>query len=653
MIKDANVWRVILHNSAMNDEGNYIKDNSKLEQIILDYYKKYNVVAIGWGLDEDNSIINSFDDYRKKADAKYKENGGYKRSVLHFGDGSIKTNDLIWTRCNNTYYISKVSAKSKWQYKGDAEAKKLDTCNQITNIDWREVTDAELLQQLRNIGIPNQFIQDAFQIIKDTSRIEFSKKAYNKTFGQQFYEVKNMDDDLSKINVLLTRNKNIILQGAPGTGKTYKTAELALQVIGAIDNNVLPHSEILKLYDEYVNKGQIEFVTFHQSMDYEDFVEGLKPELITNSDDENVGINYSVKPGVFKRICDAARSNTQRNSKTENDNATNFENAWNILIEKLNDDANIEVSLLSNENKNFVLFLNKTGSGLCSKPSNSSESNYTNYYSREQLFNVYCGLKGVPTGGHDNYRKAIIQYMKDNCSLSDFQSTESSSKLNKYVLIIDEINRGNVSKIFGELISLIEKDKREPIDEDKSSDSSHPLFATLPYSKDRFSVPSNLYIIGTMNTTDRSVGSLDYALRRRFSFYTIKSDENLIKNETARKLFNAVKSFLQEKDNILEMDIDDLMVGHSYFMVDKDDEGDELEERWKYEIKPLLMEYYKDGIIQKNVSKLDSVDGDVDVNTFIGKFNCSATGNSNDQNNDEQHNSNVATTESSSQGDQK
>lgn len=650
MTKDPTVWRVILHNSAMNDEGNYIKDNSKLEQIILEYYKKYNVVAIGWGLDEDNSIINSFDDYRKKADTKYKENVGYKRSVLHFGDGSIKTNDLIWTRCNNRYYISKVSAKSKWQYKGDAEAKKHDTCNQITNIDWREVTDAELLQQLRNIGIPNQFKQNTFQIIKDTSRIEFSKKAYNKTFGQQFYEVKNMDDDLSKINALLKRNKNIILQGAPGTGKTYKTAELALQVIGAIDNNGLSHSEILKLYDEYVKKGQIEFVTFHQSMDYEDFVEGLKPEIIKNSEDENVGINYSTKPGVFKRICDVARNNILRNPKVDNDNKTNFENAWNNLIEKFNDNANIEVSLLSNEKKSFFLFLNKTGSGLCSKTSNSSESNYTNYYSRDQLFKVYCGLKGVPTGVHDNYRKAIIQYMKENCSLSEFQSTESSSKLNKYVLIIDEINRGNVSKIFGELISLIEKDKREPIGEDKSSDSSHPLFATLPYSpEDRFSVPSNLYIIGTMNTTDRSVGSLDYALRRRFAFYTIKSDENLIKNEKARKLFNAVKSFLQEKDNILEMDIDDLMVGHSYFMVDKDDE---LEERWKYEIKPLLMEYYKDGIIQKNVAKLDSVDSDVDVETFIGKFNSSATNISKDQNNADQQNSNVATTDSSSQGDQ-
>lgn len=156
------------------------------------------------------------------------------------------------------------------------------------------------------------------------------------------------------------------------------------------------------------------------------------------------------------------------------------------------------------------------------------------------------------------------------------------------MLIIDEINRGNVSKIFGELISLLEADKRVG--------REHPLSVSLPYSKENFSIPSNLYIIGTMNTTDRSVGSIDYAVRRRFAFVTLVADENKIPEGDARKLFNAVKIFLEESK--YDMDVEDLMVGHSYFM-----KSDNLQMSWQYEILPLLMEYHKDGIIKQSPLK--------------------------------------------------
>lgn len=343
-------------------------------------------------------------------------------------------------------------------------------------------------------------------------------------------------------------------------------------------------------------------------MDYEDFVEGLKPELIKDSDEVNVGINYSVKSGVFKRICDAARCNSLNDADTENSNISNFESAWNILIDKLNNEENI---CIKPGNTEFIIHMNVNGTGLVFKPTISTASDYKCLYSKDQLFKVYSGQKGVPSGAHDNYRKAVIQYMKKNCSLKEYtEPKQISEQQNNFVLIIDEINRGNVSKIFGELISLIEKDKREIVGDNGGSDFSHPLFATLPYSKERFSVPSNLYIIGTMNTTDRSVGSLDYALRRRFAFYTVKSDKSIIEKlnnnyEKALRLFTSVENFLNSKDNLLEMNIDDLMVGHSYFMVSNDDE---LEARWNYEIKPLLLEYYKDGIIQKSVSQFQSAD---------------------------------------------
>ena len=174
-----------------------------------------------------------------------------------------------------------------------------------------------------------------------------------------------------------------------------------------------------------------------------------------------------------------------------------------------------------------------------------------------------------------------------------------------YVLIIDEINRGNVSKIFGELITLLEADKRLGGD--------HPIKVTLPYSKESFGVPSNLYIIGTMNTTDRSVGNIDYAVRRRFSFVTLKADKELVKQNsipTAVELFESVESFL--KKNRIDMDFDDLMVGHSYFFA-KDE--NELTLKWQYEILPLLNEYIKDNIVNaKTISSNTSIAGF--VNTY-------------------------------------
>lgn len=162
-------------------------------------------------------------------------------------------------------------------------------------------------------------------------------------------------------------------------------------------------------------------------------------------------------------------------------------------------------------------------------------------------------------------------------------------------MIIDEINRGNISKILGELITLLEADKREGGD--------HPLTVRLPYSKEDFRVPGNLYIIGTMNTTDRSVGSLDYALRRRFAFVTIEASEEVLREyykrhpnddvkDEACKRFDKVREFLEGCK--LEMDVNDLMVGHSFFMANS---MDEFERKWKYEVLPLLDEYYKDGII--------------------------------------------------------
>ena len=433
-------------------------------------------------------------------------------------------------------------------------------------------------------------IQRYLEFLHDKNRTSIQED--NKTMG---------NNELKEYTELLRMKKNIILQGAPGTGKTYTTAALALSLI---DENIsyFNHDVIMEKYQEYVEKGQIAFVTFHQSMDYEDFVEGLKPQFVENSDGNTAGIAYRIEDGIFKRLCKKAIEDSALVSMQDN-----FESVWGKLVDELDEKDFIEIPLLSGKNT-FRIELNEYGTGLATRTYEGDSfqkdrwiSGKSKFFSKEQLYNVYRGLPGTPARGHDNYRKAIIRYCKENLGLIEYALplNNTQSNTNPFILIIDEINRGNVSKIFGELITLLESDKR--------IGSMHPINVRLPYSKKLFSVPPNIYLIGTMNTTDRSVGTIDYAVRRRFAFITLKSEELLIERfydnapagidtalkDRALELFNTVKTFI--KENKIEQDFDDLMPGHSYFMAKSDTE---LKQKFTYEVLPLLHEYHKDGLLK-------------------------------------------------------
>lgn len=400
--------------------------------------------------------------------------------------------------------------------------------------------------------------------------------AINTIFHVDEEETEMIPEKIVEYGSIINSKKNVILQGAPGTGKTYSTAALALYVIGQKEPDAIlglnfnDHSEVMKRYELYRSKNQIAFCTFHQSMDYEDFVEGLRPEIANNS----TSVTYEVKPGIFKRICNDASSSIT-------DRIDNFDEVWGKLVDLLNNEDYVEIPLLTNKKK-ISVGLNETGTGLMEKQNETHK-----YFSRDQLYNIYRGLPGVPAGGHDNYRKAIVQYMQQKLGLKDYVAGNDEKENKNYVLIIDEINRGYVSKIFGELITLLEKDKR--------LGAEHPINVKLPYSNDDFGVPSNLYIIGTMNTTDRTTGTLDYALRRRFDFITLEADQSVLESSIAeaRIIFEDVKAFIEDK-KLDDMDISDLMVGHSYFMAK---EATELKNRIRYEVIPLVKEYIKDGIL--------------------------------------------------------
>jgi len=371
---------------------------------------------------------------------------------------------------------------------------------------------------------------------------------------------------------LLKEKRNLILTGAPGTGKTYKTAEIALAILG---KDILNKSreDLMAEYREAIKDGYIAFTTFHQSMDYEEFVEGLKPD-IDEKTNQGTG-TYSVKNGIFKKICEQAFSLRMEV----------FNIAWQKLIENLSKFKTIKWKANSDTNE-YEFKLSSKGNNIEFIHVESRHS-----VNKEEIEETY---RGVKQQYHLGYKKCVVDYLIEKCDLKEYNHEEYN-----HVLIIDEINRGNVSKIFGELITLLEKDKRYG--------ETNVIEVTLPYSQKNFSVPNNLYIIGTMNSADRSIGHIDYAIRRRFAFYSIKSDVNVIEEkcndkvkEKAKSLFKNIEKLIQENINS-DLDAEDLMIGHSYFLCEN---IDELKAKLEYEIIPLVKEYNNDGIITVEREKL-------------------------------------------------
>ncbi len=416
---------------------------------------------------------------------------------------------------------------------------------------------------------------------KGAYRSTISKVHNQDNINAIFYnrdEAKTIVEEVDK-DITLELQLNQILYGAPGTGKTYTTKKLAVEIIDSkkySDSTEEERDIILERYNELAIANQIHFTTFHQSMSYEDFIEGIKPKL--DNDDE---VSYEIREGIFKSISKIANNQVLTNSDSISELQT-FDIAWNNLIDlvknKLSEDKLLKIGswefgLSSNESLKYE--------------SLNSPSKYTFTITKKNIFDTYQNKLARPSGAFQKDMKIILNFMKTQFNLIDFEEIEVSLKkqpIQKYVLIIDEINRGNVSSIFGELITLLEEDKRKGNKEE--------IEVVLPYSQEKFSVPNNLYIIGTMNTADRSVESLDTALRRRFSFVEMPSKpEKLIDIilEDAEEI-NLVQ-LLEKINQRIELLIDkDHQIGHSFFINLKDLNG--LKIAFKNKIIPLLEEYF-------------------------------------------------------------
>lgn len=395
--------------------------------------------------------------------------------------------------------------------------------------------------------------------------------AYKEAYNEQITKKGMINQDTLRAAKLLENSGQIILQGAPGCGKTYITTELAVYLCdGEVPST---REELKKRYKELQKEGRVEFTTFHQSLNYEEFVEGLKPDTDSLNDKE---MRFVVKSGIFKRICQAASATT----------TSNLKEAYNSFAEDVVNYDDIYKINMPNGSM-FGVTINGKGN-LSLYTGKDFKLNGTLTYENIEKF-----FYGADLGYWKCYFKGIIDVLK-----KDYKLAAENKDANKpYVLVIDEINRANVSKVLGELITLLEKNKRLG-EEDEFT-------VTLPYSGENFGVPDNLYIIGTMNTADRSLGYIDYAVRRRFAFMTIEAKSDVIREfyngngELMKKellLFTSVSDLI--KDNLNpDFDLNDIMVGHSYFLAKSDDD---FELNLEYKIRPLLEEYLRDGIIVDN-----------------------------------------------------
>jgi 5-methylcytosine-specific restriction enzyme B len=570
-----------------------------------DAFSNKSVLTIAW--------LNPGIDYKNT-----KEYGPGKTSVRKWVE-ELKKGDLIIVMDKYKYYGIAI-AKTQYEYSSN-DIEFDEEYFPVINVEFIHCLNTPVNHNF-NIQSPNPA---SFSYLKslgfsETDTFSFISKKFPEVISSlRTYMNKNIvtPASIDGSNLKQSLSMNTILYGPPGTGKTFHSISHSVAIVEniSVESILAEERELIKSrFDQYVNDGQIVFCTFHQSLSYEDFIEGIKP-IEPGSEDE--ALTYAVEDGIFKRICtEAAFSFIQKNTTTETEKVLDFSTEYDRFVDTVNErfskgeiteletrsGGNVYIESISQKNNIWVRHIDGNRSYTVSKkrlskisqafPELSKVTNINDQFRDEIGGSNSSAYWAVLNAIRKQPRSAISKdtktYSEKEYSYEDKKEIIKSLKYDdykidnpkKFVLIIDEVNRGNVSQIFGELITLIEEDKRLGKEE--------ALKATLPYSKDKFGVPCNISIIGTMNTADRSVEALDTALRRRFSFIPMapKPSELEITSDDLNlpeilRVLNTRLSVLKDYDHT---------IGHAWLWNVTDISS--LKIVFKDKILPLLQEYF-------------------------------------------------------------
>lgn len=582
------------------------------------------LMGIGWSKLGDLSNYKNLDEKNFKKEIKSKLDESYPigkessrkntlKALYEFAN-KIKIGDMVLAMKGTTKILGYGEVKSDYFYNTSKDSDTIDKFCSFREVEWtkKELDTGKWTRKtLTNITTYKE-TQDALVCLLDMGF------------------VKQIKD--TKIPL------NQILYGPPGTGKTYGTIDKALEILFAwkeIDSIPQERDDKKVLFDKFIEQGQIGFVTFHQSYGYEDFVEGIKPRLSSENDENQTSekMEYEIKNGIFKQMCKEASKNYEKSLKNISEVKQEIE--FDDLLEQYANYVEDELKegrepkyeskgwttkmkiqgvhrLQNGDFSSIVIGVGKDSNSMQRLTQKVIKRDYEKFKNGEiKDWNDIKPSYESKSHRHGNagyyftLYESIAEFEKEHYKPSTIPSLESTldNRLKPFILIIDEINRGNISKILGELITLLEHSKRKG--------EKEALEVKLPYSKEPFSVPNNLYIIGTMNTADRSIALLDTALRRRFEFIEMMPKPKELEKVSCDDGEIDLKELLKAMNNRIEFLLDrERTIGHSFFFEKAVERGIEqyeltltdLKAVFKNKILPLLQEYFYD-----NYAKINAV----------------------------------------------
>ena len=533
-----------------SEQNNYFFVGTKFgDDDYLEYFMKEGKWELGWHNNE--------------------ENKQYQRMLKLFN--KIKPGDVLFAKSTyvkkkNLPFVKKDDLKvSVMKIRGMATVKEVLDDGHTIIVAWKkEYIEREwfFFTGQETIWFPSDIkyrTKETNQLIKFAASDEIIIQDYDyflnhpnwKKYKKLESETMLRNDFLFNYSGILKKSKNLILRGAPGTGKTYLAKEIAKELTGG-------------------NEDQIGFVQFHPSYDYTDFVEGLRP--VSNGDG---AIEFKLEDGIFKKFCQKAKEAQKTGGQD------NFEEAWDLYLEYVNSrdekEYLTEFSYLTvNSRNNFNINYETKAQGTC--------------LTKSYVYELYKDEKYLKQPYYRNQGKKVLETLKKRFGLKDYISPTEIDTDKKFVFIIDEINRGEISKIFGELFFSIDPGYRGKDGEVSTQ------YSNLHETNEKFYIPENVYIIGTMNDIDRSVDTFDFAMRRRFRFVEITAESQLgMLDEPLGDGAEEAKMRLRNLNAAIEK-VEELNshyhVGPSYFLKLQEVDFD-YELLWSDYIKPLLEDYLR------------------------------------------------------------